>query len=423
VTTHRRPRSETATTATPAAAKRRREFGERPGVRPLVGLATVVLIGVIVAGAVGMFTGTFTESVPVTVVSSRAGLVMNPGAKVTLHGAEVGRVESIAVNSDGHAVLDLAMDPSQLSIIPANVQVDIASPTVFGAKTVHLVPPADPSPKTMYAGQVLDTDQVMVEVNTVFEQLTSVLSKVEPAKLNETLGALASALSGRGEKFGQSLSDFDTFLATIEPSLPNLRTSLSHAPEVFRAYADAGPDLIKTADNVAQISQTVVDEQHNLDALLVSVIGLADVGNDVVSTNSQPLAEVLHLLAPTTDLTNEYHEAIGCGVAGLVPLAKAPPSPEPGVLTTLELVLGRERYRYPSNLPKVAASGPSQCASQGLPNLPSGMQPPFVVGDIGANPWQYGNQGILLNADGLKQLLFGPIDGPPRNVAQIGQPG
>jgi hypothetical protein len=51
------------------------------------------------------------------------------------------------------------------------------------------------------------------------------------------------------------------------------------------------------------------------------------------------------------------------------------------------------------------------------------MSPPFLVTDDGANPWQYGNQGIVLNSDGLKQFLFGPIDGPPRNVAQIGQPG
>jgi phospholipid/cholesterol/gamma-HCH transport system substrate-binding protein len=27
------------------------------------------------------------------------------------------------------------------------------------------------------------------------------------------------------------------------------------------------------------------------------------------------------------------------------------------------------------------------------------------------------------NFDGLKQLLYGPIDGPPRNSAQVGQPG
>ena len=51
----------------------------------------------------------------------------------------------------------------------------------------------------------VDAQHVMVEVNTVFEQLTSLLSTIEPAKLNETLGAIASALNGRGEKIGQTL--------------------------------------------------------------------------------------------------------------------------------------------------------------------------------------------------------------------------
>ncbi len=47
----------------------------------------------------------------------------------------------------------------------------------------------------------------------------------------------------------------------------------------------------------------------------------------------------------------------------------------------------------------------------------------IVVGDVGANPAQYGNQGILLNSDALKNWLFGPLDGPPRNTAQIGDAG
>ncbi len=29
----------------------------------------------------------------------------------------------------------------------------------------------------------------------------------------------------------------------------------------------------------------------------------------------------------------------------------------------------------------------------------------------------------LREGDGLKQFLFGPIDGPPRNTPQIGMPG
>jgi phospholipid/cholesterol/gamma-HCH transport system substrate-binding protein len=29
----------------------------------------------------------------------------------------------------------------------------------------------------------------------------------------------------------------------------------------------------------------------------------------------------------------------------------------------------------------------------------------------------------LWNSDLIKEWLFGPLDGPPRNTAQIGQPG
>ena len=104
-----------------------------------------------------------------------------------------------------------------------------------------------------------------------------------------------------------------------------------------------------------------------------------------------------------------------------MPLATGPGSALPGATLLQSFFLGRERYRYPSNLPKVAAKGGPQCTD--LPKVPFETSPPFVVSDIGANQAQYGNQGILLNSDGLKQALFGPIDGPPRNTAQIGQPG
>jgi hypothetical protein len=105
----------------------------------------------------------------------------------------------------------------------------------------------------------------------------------------------------------------------------------------------------------------------------------------------------------------------------MLPLAMAPPPPVPGVLLLDSFVLGTERYRYPQNLPKVAARGGPQCV--GLPDVGYETRAPFVVSDIDANPAQYGNQGILLNSEGLKQMLFGPLDGPPRNTAQIGQPG
>jgi virulence factor Mce-like protein len=382
---------------------------------------TVLVLAAVWALAAAMYRTGFTDSVPVTVLSPRAGLVMDPDAKVKLHGAEVGRVEEIEPLPGGRAALHLALEQSALQAIPSNVLVEIASTTVFGAKFVELIDPAEPSSHPIQPGQVIDAQHVTVELNTVFQQLTSVLSAIDPVKLNQTLGAIAEALNGRGHQFGQMLADLNSLLAQLDPSLPALDHDLAIAPAVFTAYADAAPDLIRIADNATSISQTVIDEQRNLDALLVSVIGLADIGNDVVAGNRQPLTDVLHLLVPTTDLTSRYHEALNCALLGVLPAAKNPPSPEPGVVASVSLLFGHDRYRYPENLPKVAAKGGPQCGP--LPKIGFGQRPPFVVADIGANPWTYGNQGLVLNADGLKQLLFGPLDGPPRNTAQIGQPG
>ncbi len=389
--------------------------------RAIAGALTVLAIAAVIALAVALFRGSFTKTVPLTLISDRAGLVMNPDARVKLNGAQIGKVESIELLHDGRAALHLAIEPKAMDLIPANVTADITSSTVFGAKFVQLTAPSDPSPASIRPGQVLDSQHVTVEINTVFEQLVKVLSKIEPVKLNETLGAFSNALNGRGAKLGQSMADFDSMLATLDPSWPTLQHEIATAPEVFNAYGDASPDLVATVNNATRISDTIVDRSSDLDRLLVSAIGLADIGNDVVSTNRQPLTDVLHLLVPTTDLTNEYHEAINCGLGGMAPLAMGPPSPVPGTLLLDSFQLGRERYRYPQNLPKVAATGGPRC--MGLPDIGANVRPPYLVTDIDANQAQYGNQGILLNSDALKQALFGPIDGPPRNSAQIGQPG
>ena len=394
---------------------------QHTGIRALTGLATVAVLAAIVAVAVGLFQGSFTESVPVTVLSPRAGLVMNVDAKVKMRGVQVGKVDSIESRPNGQAVLHLAMYPSEMHLIPSNVLVDITAPTVFGAKFVELLPPAEPSARSLHAGQVLDSQHVTVEINTVFQQLTSVLGTLDPAKLNETLGAVSQALSGRGEKIGQAFSDLDSVLVKFNPSIPALSRDIALSAPVFKAYGDASADLVRTVDNSVKISQSIVDEQHNLDALLVSAIGLADIGQDVLGANRKGLTDVLHLLAPTTDLLNEYAPGLTCAFQGMAQMGKGPPLSEPSINIMASLTWGGERYRYPQNLPKVAATGGPHC--MGLPKLPFNSKAKLLVADTGANPVQYGNPQVLLNFDGLKQLLYGPIDGPPRNPAQVGQQG
>jgi phospholipid/cholesterol/gamma-HCH transport system substrate-binding protein len=406
------------------ASTRLNPLGAAVNWRALVGLATVsIIVGIAVLAAL-MFQGKLTRTEPVTVLSQRAGLVMNPGAKVELLGVDVGRVSSIEVLPGGQAALHLAIDPRELPKIPADVRVDIAAPTVFGAKMVQLIPPQNAAAQRLSPGAVLKASRVTVEVNTLFQQLTAVLAKIDPAKLNETLGAIAAAFDGRGERIGHAMVNLNRLLGTLEPSLPNLTRDLQYAADASSSYADATPDLITVADRTSQISDTVIDERSNLDSLLISATGLARTGSEVLATTAQPLAQLLRLLVPTTALTNQYNPTLTCTLKGLSYLGgTVPPSEFPGVVTSAGFVLGEERYRYPMNLPKVAATGGPHCADVGLPIVPPNTRVPIVVADDGADPTAYGNQGILLNSDTLKQWLFGPLDGPPRNTAQIGQPG
>ena len=198
---------------------------------------------------------------------------------------------------------------------------------------------------------------------------------------------------------------------------------LETLPAVVSAYADAAPDFLEVLERSTRISETLVAQQSNLDALLVSTIGFGEIGNAVLAENRGPLDDLLEILAPTTDLLYEYRQNVDCTLKGLVPFTQGVPLPEPGIMVSIGFTWGIERYRYPGDLPKVAASGGSNCDKVGMPELEPQQISPFLVTDIGGNRWRYGNDGIVLNSDGLKQLLFGPIDGPPRNSSQIGMPG
>ena len=47
-----------------------------------------------------------------------------------------------------------------------------------------------------------------------------------------------------------------------------------------------------------------------------------------------------------------------------------PPGTNSAVVVSAGLTLGTERYRYPNDLPKVAAKGRPYCKELGLPNVP-----------------------------------------------------
>ena len=141
-------------------------------------------------------------------LSSRAGLVMDPGSKVTYNGVEIGRVATVsAVQRDDKPAAKLILDvyPRYIKLIPANVNANIKATTVFGQKYVSLTSPKNPTRQRITPHDVIDARSVTTEVNTLFQTITSIAEKVDPVKVNLTLSAAAQALNGLGDKFGQAL--------------------------------------------------------------------------------------------------------------------------------------------------------------------------------------------------------------------------
>ena len=197
------------------------------------GAVFLVLVALAAALMYWQFRGDFAPKTQLTLLTARAGLVVDPGSKVTYNGVEIGRVATIGVvDVDGtpKAKLILDVDPKYIDFIPANVVVDIKATTVFGNKYVSFSSPENPAAQRISSRDVIDVSSVTTEFNTLFETVTSIAEKVDPVKLNQTLTATAEALAGLGTRFGESLVDGNRILEELNPQMPRSAMTPSEWP-------------------------------------------------------------------------------------------------------------------------------------------------------------------------------------------------
>lgn len=234
----------------------------------------------------------------VTLTSNRAGLVMEPYAKVKFRGVQIGRVSSISSNGRAGTVkLELELYPDQLQYLPGNVEAQIDSPTLFGAKYVDLIDPSHPSRNRLAAGAVLQSRNVTTEVNTVFQNLMDVLNQVDVPKLNAILSALSDGFRGKGETIGRATKDFNEVLLAINPRSGTIRQDYQALKGFSDTFSAAAPNILTVLDALSTTSSTISNDAKALDSLLLNVIGLSAAGSTcLVRTRTI-------WLTPSTDLS------------------------------------------------------------------------------------------------------------------------
>ncbi|MGE0220434.1 MAG: MCE family protein [Mycolicibacterium sp.] len=320
--------------------------------------AVIIAIAVVCSA---LFAGSFRTFVPVTLVSERSGLVMEAGAKVRMRGVDVGRVGDISAGH-GPVRLQLQIDPGKIAHIPANVEAEIKATTVFGAKYVELVAPADPSPRRLAAGAIVQSRNVSTEVNTVFQNLVGVLRKVDVAKLNATLSSVADSVRGQGERIGEATTGANEVLQAVTARMDTLGQNWRSFDGFNETYADAAQNILDTLDAGSATATTVSSHAADLDVLLLNTIGLADAGISLLAPNKDTMVAAVNTAKPTTDLLMKYNPVYTCMLVGAKWFLDNGGYEMIGgngrsLVVDAGLLLGDDPYRYPENLPLVAAKG------------------------------------------------------------------
>jgi virulence factor Mce-like protein len=370
---------------------------------------------------VALFNKTFEDSVPLRVQISRAGTQLNADADVKIRGLIIGRVDSQETHGSS-ATLHLAITPRNYKLIPGNVQARILPKTLFGEKFVDLVVPEGETAPPIARNAIISEDrsQSALEVERVLADLFPLLRAVQPAKLNNTLNAIATALEGRGLALGENLVRVDDYLGKLEPHLATINEDISGLADLASSLNDNADELLAVARNTAFTSRTLVEKQTTLKRFLAANASLSDSLGDFLTDEELQLLENARLTRKTLEEVVPRRGVLPGAVKGLRNLvAKLNDAlgVGPYLNIRLETVPNRGSYspadcpRYPGDPADPAATG-SNCPDAPANGSGAAAYSPRVGGTVGAI-------GSAEEKEAVRQLVGALLGQPAPDAADI----
>jgi virulence factor Mce-like protein len=350
------------------------------------GYGAAFLVGIVafLSFTVAVYEKVFTPAVHVTLKTDSVGNQLTPGADVKVRGVVVGEVRSVSTDG-GVASLDLALQPDLVDQVPENVTARLLPKTLFGERYVSLQLPRHPA-APIQAGAVIGQDRSSsaIEISKVLDDLMPVLQAVQPQKLAGTLTALSQALDGRGKQLGDVLSQADSYLRQLAPSLPDLNADLDALSRVADTYSAAAPDFLHALSDLTTTSKTLVDQRSQLDTLY-SVVTTTSVDLDsFLRVNQTNVIGLAASAAPTLAVLAKYAPEYPCVLGQLADqlpnadftFGKGTDHPQMGKFT-LTITASRGAYQPGVDTPKYLDTRGPRCyqkASSGnlFPQYPPG---------------------------------------------------
>jgi phospholipid/cholesterol/gamma-HCH transport system substrate-binding protein len=337
----------------------------------LLGIAFIAALAAALTLSVLQYRKAFTPVTWVTLRTDHTGAQLLGGAEVKLHGVVVGEVRGIT--SDGQrATLRLALNPAQADRIPRNVSARLLPKTLFGERYVALIPPAGPAAGPIHSGSVIDQDHTAaaIELERVLDDVLPLLQAIQPDKLAATLGALAEALRGNGDRLGADLVAADSYLAALNPEMPTIRDDVRKLADVLTQYDQAVPDLLSILRDTTVTMSTIRQQRTQLAGFLAETTNAADVTRIFLDRYDDRIIQLGQVSRPVLELLAEYAPEYPCLTRGLVNLQPTVEKVFTGsrMHITLEVTRDNGKYLPGKDEPVYGAKDGPNC--RGLPGPP-----------------------------------------------------
>ena len=338
----------------------------------MVFLALVILAGYM---TYAIFTKKFSEYDEVKLETSTVGLQLPHRADVKIRGVIVGEVLDMKSTGDG-AELTLGLYKDRTADIPADVTGSIVPKTLFGEKYVSLIPQSEAGGPTIQPGAVIEKTAIATEVEKVLADLYPLLTAVQPAKINMTLNAIATALEGRGDELGENLETVDSYLKRLNPQIPALVEDLRLTASVSDTYADILPEVGTILQNTVTTSTTLEDRSTQLHALFTNVSNFSDSARTFLDDNEANMIRLGEVSAAQLRVFSRYSTEFPCLLKGIVVAGQRQAEAFRGF--TLHIVLetlpNQPRPYDAADRPRLGEDRGPSCIN--LPNPPGTQQNP-----------------------------------------------
>ncbi|HWI42571.1 MAG TPA: MCE family protein [Nocardioides sp.] len=293
------------------------------------GLLVLVALAVIGAFVSLRSNGTFGSKPHVTAEVANAGGALRSGSDVKMNGVIVGKVSEIRRAEDGNGVaVDMEMSPADLDKVPGNVVARILPATVFGTTFVDLVVHGKASGRLQAGARVQpDATQQTLELQQALDDIDRLVKALGPAQLASAIGSAAEALDGRGDRLGATAKLASSYLARLNPRMPQVRTDLDALASTMDLVNDVAPDLLDATDDALVTMNTIVTQQAALTALISGGTSLASTARSFLERNQQDLVRFINGSASLLDAVYDNRRAgITDALAINIALGRALPS-------------------------------------------------------------------------------------------------